>query len=318
MISLFSVLFAAHSAFAAPSDPCSGLTVNAASALIDPSTGTTVQNLTITRSGNATGNCKFFVVVDNNGGATYNDRYLTHGSSDKIQIQFYGASGQSASSIIRAYPEVSSWSQIMISGNINSGSTATGTYAIYPYVDPNASIPPGPYTANFTISIYKGDSSSFSGLTPYDSKSVNYKFTKSGIVSLSLVDTATSPYNAADVSQTLDFGQLSSAVSNTSKDFYAVLMYNQGYTLTMTSANGSKIKNTSAVYTTQNTVPYTLSVDGVAFGLPAATPVTVKSAASGTSPNTGTYVNVAVKLGTVGSLNPGSYTDTVTIQISSQ
>jgi spore coat protein U-like protein len=326
-ISLLSILFSLNHAFAGgngggggggQTDPCTGLIVNATSALIDPSTGTAIQDLSISRSANVTGTCNFFVVIDNNGGATYNDRYLTFGGSNQIQVQFYNAAGHSASNIIRSYNEITSTSQIMIQGSIKGSSTTpTGTFTIYPYIDPTTNVTPGSYTANFTISIYGWDGTHYSGLTPYDFKSVNYKFTKSGTVSLSLVDSSTSPFNAADVSQTLDFGNLTSATSNAYKDFYAVLMYNQGYTLQMTSANGSKIKNTNSIYTAQNTVDYSLAVDGTTYTLPAATPVTVKSG-SGPSPNTGTYVKVGVTLGTVGPLNPGSYTDTVTIKIISQ
>lgn len=303
ILSLLSILFGAQAVLAAAVDPCTGLIVTATSALIDMNTNDNVgQTLTVSRSATS-GGCDYFVVVDNNGGATYNDRYLTHGP-DLLAMQIYKEAANS--NVLRSVNEASTVAHVF-SDKLTGSNSKTHIY--YPKLG-STNVPVGPYTGSFTYAVYKwttvGD---FSTKTYMDQKSVNYKYTSENNISLSLVDTG-SPYNAADISQTLDFGSLT---SNEFLGFDLVLQYTSGYKLSMSSVNAGKIKNANTAYTSNNTIDYTLALNSAPVTLTSVS--TEVAAGTGTAPSGGTRLPVLVTIGTVGGVYPGTYSDTVSIKI---
>lgn len=285
---------------------CDGLKISTQSALIDLNT----QNLTpivITVSRTATsGSCDFFITADNGPSSTYLTRKITKGT-DSIPFQLYLDAGKTK--ILKSYTEAST-SNDVIEGKLTGTSTGPITLTYYPFVDTTFSAPNGPYVESYGFYLYEGKIIAKPAVLR-DNKSTNMKYTKSGFVELSLVDTG-AVYNAADTSQTLNFGSL---VTGAVRSFDLMLKYNGGYKLSMASTNGSVIK--SGV----KTIPYTMTLNSGAVTLTTTSTVVRTNASdsggSATSPTAGLRLPVSVTIGTIGNVPTGTYSDTVAITVAS-
>lgn len=286
---------------------CSGLNFNLLTALIqmdlDPAP---VELITVTRSD--IGRCDFFIDIDNGSASSYVNRILSFGSNGNYPIQFYKDPGHS--SILKWKGEGGASAADVIVGSFTGNNSSINHY-YYPRVDLGLSLPNGSYSGGFKVTLYEG---TFSNPIRSQSKNVNFKLTKSGYVNVSLVDTGAA-YNINDVSQTLDFGNL---VMGDVKGFDIVLEYNAGYSISMSSVNAGRIKNTDTSLTSANTIPYTLKLNGNTVALTNTMQIfSTSSSALEVSPIGGTRLPVSVTIGTVTGANPGTYVDTVAISVSS-
>lgn len=300
-ISLLAIVLGTAESFAAP---CDGLNISAQPALVNfPAEQGLPQTISVSRS-TTSGSCSFMVFIQNNTGA-YTSRVLTKGNLT-IPIQFYNQSGQVASNIIRSASEATASSHA-VTGTIANGSSTANVY-YYAYVDSSVSASAGPYIDRYFFQLYSWNGSNFSGrVSVTTNASTNYKYLVDDSMSLSLVNDG-SLYNAADTTQTLDFGSLTTGES---LGFDLWLVYTNGYKLSLISTNNGNLRN-SAV-TTSNLVPYTLALDNVNVALSSAE--TVVKTGTGASPAGGTKVDVTATIGNVGTVYAGTYNDYVTFRI---
>ena len=268
--------------------------------------------------GSNQGTCDFFIVVDEGGAANYANRYLDiFGNSINYPFQIYQDSGHT----VAARPLSSATQPTVISGTF-SGSNTSVTVHYYPKIDTSIGMYQSGFYANqFTYTLYTGSVSG--GRNFVSNRSVNFTYNNPIVANLSVVDTG-APFSAADVTQTMNFGALT---SNASKSCDVVLQYNSGYQLDMLTANGTsggvnRIKNANG-----NTISYTLRVNGAVKSVGTFyTSVATSSngggadghqAANPVSPAGGTRIPVSVTIGNVAAnAQSGTYTDTVTIRIS--
>jgi hypothetical protein len=285
--------------------PCDGLNISAQSALIDLNTQN-MTPITIQVSRTGTGNCDFFITADNGPSATYLTRVIEFGTNS-IPFQLYKDSGKS--NILKSFTEASTANDVLV-GSFNGNNTGPINMIYYPWVDTAYTAADGPYVESYGFYLYQGTIGAKASAVQRDNKSTNMKYQKSGFVELSLVDTG-ALYNAADTTQTLNFGNLATGAV---RSFDLMLKYNGGYKLSMASLNGSNIKSGARL------IPYTMTINSSGVAL-STTPTIVRTYAddggSLTSPSAGLRLPVSVTMGTVGSSPTGNYTDTVSISVAS-
>ncbi len=247
------------------------------------------------------GTCNsFFVVIDNGGAASFSNRNL-QSSLHTYPIQFYKDPGRNQ--ILKSEFEAAP-SDVILGTFAGSATTFNANYFAYLGVDDNQYAGSGNYSKNFTLKLYEGD---FTNRILRDSKVVQFTYTQYKTIDLSLVSTGSS-FNLTDTSQSLDFGKL---IEGASRSFDIVMLYNAGYTISMSSTNSGKLKNQSV----KKYIPYILTLDGVPVALSDVS-TNVKSG-GGISQSNGTRIAVGVKIGSLMGSVPGTYTDTVTINVAS-
>ena len=247
------------------------------------------------------GNCgNFFVVIDNGGASSYSTRSI-QSNSQNYPIQFYKdvARNQILKSEFEATP-----SEVLL-GSFAGGNTDFNS-VYYAYVDAtsNQNLGAGNYNRNFMLKLYEGN---FNDRILRDTQVVQFSFTQYKSIDVSLVSTG-SAFNFTDTTQNIDFDKLSEGAT---RGFDIVLLYNAGYTVSISSNNDGKMKHSSK----KKFVPYSLTVDGIPVAL-TSTATVVKSAAGLSAPN-GTRLPVIVKIGSLANTTPGTYTDTIMVNVSS-
>ncbi len=253
------------------------------------------------RVNKGSGSCgNFFVVIDNGGASSYSTRVL-QSNMQSYPIQFYkdAARSQILKSEFEATP-----SDVLF-GTFAGGTTSFNS-VYYAYIDANANqyIASGNYSKNFLLKLYEGD---FNNRILRDSKVVQFAITQNKSIDVSMVSTG-SAFNITDTTQNIDFGKL---VEGATRGFDIVLLYNAGYSVSMNSTNDGKLKHS----TETKFVPYSLTVDGIPIALTSV--ATVVKSASGISTPNGTRLPVTIKIGSLTDSAPGTYTDTVIVDVSS-
>lgn len=247
------------------------------------------------------GSCgNFFVAIDNGGASSFSTRTI-QSNMQTFPIQFYknAARNQILKSEFEATPAE------VLFGTFDGGTTSFNT-VYYAYIDAgsNQYIGSGNYNKNFMLKLYEGD---FNNRILRDTKVVQFAFTQYKSIDVSLVSTG-SAFNFTDTTQNVDFGKL---VEGATRGFDIVLLYNAGYSVSMNSTNNGRMKHS----TEKKFVPYSLAVDGIPVALTNVAAV-VKSAAGISTPH-GTRLPVTVKIGSLTDSAPGTYTDTVMVNVSS-
>lgn len=248
-----------------------------------------------------TGTCSsFFVVIDNGGSASFTSRSLQSNFSS-FPIQFY--KDASRNQILKS--EFEAAPSDVLFGTF-AGETAKYNTVFYAYIDENANkyLSSGNYSKIFLVKLYEGD---FTNRILRDTKPIQFNYTQYKSVDISLVSTG-SAFNLTDTAESIDFGKLSEGIS---RGFDIVLLYNAGYSISMSSNNSGRLKHLSA----KKFIPYSLTLDGVPVGL--ANVSTVVKSSSGISPPNGTRLPVNIKIGDILDSIPGVYSDTITINVSS-
>lgn len=144
-----------------------------------------------------------------------------------------------------------------------------------------------------------------------DTKSITFQSAVDSDVDLALVDSGTA-FNVTDTLQTVDFGNL---VSGATAGFDLVIRSNDGYKVTLQSANKQNMVIQNAAYTDK--VAYSMTVGGTSVNLSSGAAVSPVAAAAATTAQTGVVLPVVVTLGTLtGQETAGTYQDVVTVTVS--
>ncbi len=252
----------------------------------------------VNKGSGACGN--FFIVIDNGGASSYSGRVI-QSSVNTYPIQFY--KDVARNQILKN--EFEGTASDALTGSF-AGPTSTYRTAYYAFIDTSANqyIGAGNYNKNFMLKLYEGD---FNNRILRDTQVVQFSFTQYKSVDISLVSTG-SAFNVTDTSQNIDFGSL---VEGASRGFDIVLLYNAGYSVSMSSTHEGRLKHA----TQKKFIPYSLAVDGIPVALTNMSTV-VKNAGGISAPN-GTRFPVTVKVGSIANSAPGTYTDTVMVDVSS-
>jgi spore coat protein U-like protein len=243
--------------------------------------------------------CDYFVTFSRGNAPDYN-RYMLKGSD----IQAY--------QLYRAFPYIDvlkDFSDAVTNSDVIANSFPDHAGSMqnaesYRAVLATASYRPvGFYSDSVLVRLYEGTLSSY---TLRDSTYVSFFYSSTRSIDLSLVSTG-APFDASATSRTLDFGTL---YQDEALSFDIVLKTNAGYSVSMSSQNGGMMKHVSLA---GNSVPYSMSVNGVAVGLGAGNEVVATG--SGASSSEGTRVPVLVSIGSLSNSASGDYRDFITITV---
>lgn len=251
---------------------------------------------------NANNGCDFFISFDYGTASAASARHLDALiGGGTIPVQLYKDAGRTQ--ILKRRQDATSASDV-ITGSFpdNSGPTFIDIN-YYATMDTAQYSRYGFYFQTFTATLHDGL------LSDYDQKGsqgLTLTTNQQKKIDLSLVETG-GPFNAADTTQTMDFGNISTgAVRNCD----LVIGYNAGYQLTIASANSGRIKHA----TLADTIAYTFELGGTVISL--ASGSNTRPAVSGVSPAGG--LRLPIKVTVTGSLtgkSSGLYKDTVTLSV---
>ncbi|MBI1309307.1 MAG: hypothetical protein GC129_05615 [Proteobacteria bacterium] len=254
--------------------------------------------------------CPYFVVLRTGQSGSASARELWRGSSaNKLNYQAYIDSTKA--NILRD------------SATANTSTAITGNFAVLGGTQTNHhsfvwTVPAGqvaaanasPYADNgVVLEVWEG----VLGLLPVlrNTATLNFSTTVLSSVDVAVVGTG-SPFAIGSTSRNVNFGTASSGAQ---QNFDLSIRSNDGYQISMQSANGQKLKH--SISSVSTTIPYTITVSGTSQNLSSGGAVTVATSASGaTTPAIGTNIPVRVTLGTLsGAETSGNYNDTLSLSI---
>lgn len=189
---------------------------------------------------------------------------------------------------------------------------ATNNHSFYWAISPLQVVAAGAgyFQDSVTVSLYQ-EKIFTNNYVLADSKTVTFRAVADSSIDLSLVDSGGS-FSASDTTQTVDFDTLTSGETLA---YDTLVRSNDGYSITMQSANGQVMKHESAP-SVSSTVPYTLTLGGVGANLSSGSAVTVKTH-TGTTPAAGDRLGTSFSVGTLnGAEAPGNYSDVITVTVS--
>lgn len=263
-------------------------------------------NMTLTVKANTNdGGCNFFIDFSSGGGGSYNTRRMLQGSDPwPYDVLKTLSPVQSLKSLAEATSSNDVLTGVM-PGYAGNDTQVTLNF----WVQRDSSNPwrrAGNYTDNFSINLYKGNLSSYS-FVANRSMSTNNNAQKQ--VDISVLPPGGS-FDLAIVTQTLDFGQLS---TNQTRSADIRIKTNSGYKLRASSLNGGRLKHV----TDNKHINYSASFSGASYGL--SSPKEVASANNTVvSPASGILVPVTVTIGSVTGAQNGDYEDTITLSVVAQ
>lgn len=254
----------------------------------------------VQRSGTAQG-CSFFLVFDYGTASSFSTRRLQNGIYEYPVNIYKDAAG---TQILKSITDAATTNDIL-SGIFPAGSGSTTSNQTYrPKIVPENYRRFGTFTQTFNVGLYSG---TLASNTFVQSRTATLTYTQAKQIDLSLVNTGAA-FNTADTSQTVNFGNLSQGQTST---FDLIVSYNAGYSLVITSTNNGRLKlSTSAVY-----IPYTFKLNGSTIDL--STGSVDLTDVTGISPTGGQRLPIELTVGSLGSTIPGSYSDNVTLSVTS-
>ncbi len=255
--------------------------------------------------GGSGGLCNYFLTLGAGGSANATQRILTQGAT----TMNYNVYLDSTNTTVLKDFSAASLTSIIVGTFANNSSNVTNHHTISWTITPlQVKAATTSYlTDTATLTLYTG----ILNILPVqvDSKALTFQTKVDSSVDLSLVPSGI-PFNLSSTQQTVDFGNM---VSGTAKGFDMVIRSNDGYKITLTSANKQKMAYQGAA---TDKVSYTLKVNGAAVNLSAGTPVS-PVAITGTTNSTGVAVPVVVTLGALtGTETAGTYKDAITVTVS--
>jgi spore coat protein U-like protein len=252
--------------------------------------------------------CNYCITFTQGQAGTYDPRAMTNGrGSSEYNIYKTNSTGVPS---MKDYPDADQASEY-IDGRFRrdvGGKTRTHTY----YVKTTGSSiynikSAGSHVDTVTAKLYEECDSP--GATLEDTMEIDFTHKVDEITFIHLSDNPV--FQDPPVTQkALDFGEL---VQGAQKTVHAVILYNAGYDLEMSSKNGETLKGGGQL----GTVEYDVTVGGVQKDLTNGT-VSVSSA-GGISPNapSGLSIPIVFTIGDPGNNFPGTYTDTITLTLKS-
>jgi spore coat protein U-like protein len=247
------------------------------------------------------GSCdQYYMTLDNGNAGSSQIRSLQAGPSF-FPIQFY--KDNSVTQILKSEFEASA--SDILSGSF-SGNTqqARSEFYVSLKTTENRLNAFGNYTQSYNLKLFEGP---FGQGILRDQKNILVNYLQSRITELSLVPTG-SIFNRSSRSQSLDFGQLT---EGSTRGFDIVMLHNAGYSVSINSLNGGKLKHE----TKKNYVIYQLTIDGSPVRI--STQDNIIKVGSGISSLGGTRLPVFVRIGDATTATVGTYTDIITINVAS-
>lgn len=262
-------------------------------------------SLQLTVSKNNNSSCSYFLTFTAGGSANYLNRLL-YNSTYTIPYQLYKAFPYV--NILKDFPAATS-SNDVLSGAYTGGGSSSQTLTYSAVLGGTSYARFGSYSDTVTVKLYEGTIGG-DEYTLRSSHNVTYNYTMAKLIDLSLVNTG-APFNASDVSQTMNFGTLTVGQV---QSFDIVLQYNAGYSLKFSSGNNGQMKNTAGNYY----VSYSMTVGGTPISLAGSSgnPVVVSSAA-GVSTTGGLRIPVSATITSLGAQAAGTHNDTIAITVTS-
>lgn len=252
----------------------------------------------------ASGDCSFFLTIDNGGASSHQRRVLRRSGGDG-EAPVSICLDQACTRHWKDFPEAVSSADVL-SGAVNTRDSDEVRLFYYPRLGSGEYAPFGSYENSFTVRLYQGTVNGARVLS--DTESVRLRTQIEKRIDLSLVSTGL-PFDSSATNKTLDFGLLSQGKV---MGFDLLVKYNAGYRVRLSSLNGGVMRHR----TLESTVPYTITLNGspVTLGGPS-TPVTV-SQGSGASPAAGLRLPGRVEIGSISGSRAGSYEDLITVSVS--
>ncbi len=169
------------------------------------------------------------------------------------------------------------------------------------FVAPRQVVLPGGYQDTVTVAVYQGD------LTDYrlaDTRTVKIRTQVAAVVEVSLIDGG-GRRDLAGARSVLDFGRLTTGET---KHFRIEVKTNAGYDIALESENRGALR--LADVAASSSVPYTLSLDGLALDLGAAVSLPFSTARPSH--------RFAVTIGRIGNALSGRYRDNILVTVTAR
>lgn len=294
--------------------PGTSLVLHQSSYLFGAGSGTDARlTFEVRRSGEA--HCDYYVTFGYGEASSWSSRALRNGTST-YPVQLYKDEAPQFALVLRDQPDASS-AEHVISGTLPGGGGDTSRVHSYRaklllpsgYGSHPAHVRFGTYSERFTVRLYGGPV----GGGPkevIDQASVTFTYRVPRMVDLSLVPTG-EPFDPSSLSRALQLGTLAAGLS---RSVDVALLYNAGYCLRFSSANGGRLRHSRLA----SYIPYQVRVGGalVSLASSATAPVEV-SRGYGVSPASAARIPVTVGIGALGPAMAGDYSDTITVTVTS-
>ncbi len=263
---------------------------------------TTVQSVSFNVRKRGPDGCNFFVAATTGTGSAFS-RVLTRGG-ETLDYNLYTTSG--LTSVLKDIP--TALSSEVINATVTTAGNVTIPLSYHWNIGAGQIVAPGNYRDTVIFRLYQGTVGSS---TLEDTKAVRFRARVQQVAQLSLVDSS-QPFSVSDTTQSLDFGEL---VEGEILGFDLMVRANTGYDIAFSSDNRGVLAIVGAPGDGSQ-VPYTFTLAGSPVNLsPAAT--TVVGPTSATS-SAGERYATAVEIGAIGNASAGTYSDNITVTVSSK
>lgn len=255
-------------------------------------------NFTITKL--VSGTQSYAVTAGPSGATGTYTRRLASGAN-RLNYQLYTSSAMSYA--LEAPPQANA--NQVISGSSNARQGTVIPLSLTFYVPPSQVAPPGNYSDQITMSVYRTYNDNGS---PQATATILYSVTVASSAAMCLVPTG-SAFNSSSISETLNFGNLAQG-QVLSCDL--LVRKNTSCTLSFNSANQGVLKMSPP---TSDQIPYTCAVNGTALNLSSTATMNLPS---GVSTGDGTRLPIAITIGNLGYPAAGNYSDAITVTVTVQ
>lgn len=307
MIKLALGLFLTLVSAVAVADDCMNMQLQAQQTAFDLTTNPNITSNLIVKADTRAKGCSFFITFDYGLSANFASRSLKYFLVYNWPFQLYKDSGNTQ--VLKNIPQVNDYNDVL-NGTLPDKGGSDAQLSIPYWITADMSSPwrqQGTYSEWITATLYKGTLS-------------NYEFVRSVVIAFYLnapkrADISVVPsggsFNIADISETLDFGNLA---TGTTRSCDVIVKYNAGYILYASSQNNGRLKHE----TESSYIPYTISFAGTAVNLgnSANTPVQVRREL-GSSPASGKIIPTSVTIGNYSQDQSGNFSDIITLTVQS-
>ncbi|WP_413291939.1 hypothetical protein ACLSU7_10970 [Bdellovibrio sp. HCB185ZH] len=307
MIKLALGLFLTLVSAVAVADDCMNMQLQAQQTAFDLTTNPNITSNLIVKADTRAKGCSFFITFDYGLSANFASRSLKYFLVYNWPFQLYKDSGNTQ--VLKNIPQVNDYNDVL-NGTLPDKGGSDAQLSIPYWITADMSSPwrqQGTYSEWITATLYKGTLS-------------NYEFVRSVVIAFYLnapkrADISVVPsggsFNIADISETLDFGNLA---TGTTRSCDVIVKYNAGYILYASSQNNGRLKHE----TESSYIPYTISFAGTAVNLgnSASTPVQVRREL-GSSPASGKIIPTSVTIGNYSQDQSGNFSDIITLTVQS-
>ncbi|MDG0814749.1 spore coat protein U domain-containing protein [Bdellovibrio svalbardensis] len=280
--------------------PCVNMQLQTGQTNIDFTSNPQFQGTFTVKANTNPGGCDFFIVFDYGYSSSYVNRSLKM-SGYEWPYQVYKDSA--GVNIIKNVTDASSNSDIL-SGTLPDGNNDAQVNVSY-WAALNMTNPWlrfGNYTEYISAHLYRGTLSNYSFVS---SRLISLNYNAPKRVDVSMVASG-GAFVLGDTDEVMNFGTLSAGATRSAS---AVMKYNAGYTLYVSSTNGGRLKHqTDAQY-----IPYTIKFNNDTVGLTTSPQQLYR--VFGVSPASGTSIPITVTIGNFGNVKAGAYSDQVQLTI---